>query len=183
MSDTSNTPAKKMTKTEAKEIRTLVKSEYSFLDQELGGQTNRIKSDIRQHMEAEAEAALTGARKRTDALRKKAKKLEDEAHELLRQLQSEGFELGGYGNSTLFTYNVADDKLEVKTVKSRLKAANDIVDQQVHDARRGLKVNENEAVRKLTLNMCDTDEARSFIENIPALSELVQMPNLKQLTA
>jgi len=172
-----------MTKTEAKEIRSLVKNEYAFLDQELGGQTNRIKSDIRQHMEAEAEAALTGARKRTDALRKKGEKLKAEAHELLRQLQSEGFELSGYRSSELFTFDVHDSNLEVKTVKARLKAANDIVDQQVHDARRGLKVNENEAVRKLTLNMCDTDEARAFIENIPALAELVQMPNLKQLTA
>ena len=183
MSDTSNTPAKKMTKTEAKEIRTLVKSEYAFLDQELGGQTNRIKSDIRQHMEAEAEAALVGARKRTDKLRAKADKLKAEAHDLLRELQMEGFELGGYRACELFTFDVHDSNLTVKTVQSRLKAANDIVDQQVHDARRGLKVNENEAVRKLTLNMCDTDEARSFIENIPALSELVQMPNLKQLTA
>jgi len=181
MSDTPKTT--KMTKTEAKEIRTLVKSEYSFLDQELGGQTNRIKSDIRQHMEAEAEAALVGARKRTDALRKKANKLQADGHELLRQLQSEGFELGGYRNDELFTFEVHDSSLEVKTVKARLKSANDIVDQQVHDARRGLKLNENEAVRKLTLNMCDTDEARGFIENIPALGELVQMPNLKQLTS
>lgn len=180
MSDTLNT---KITKTEAKEIRSLVKSEYSFLDQELGGQTNRIKSDIRQHMEAEAEAALVSARKRTDALRKKGQKLAEEAHELLRQLQAEGFELGGYRQDELFTFEVKDSNLEVKTVKSRLKAANDIVDQQVHDARRGLKLNENEAVRKLTLHMCSSDEARSFIENIPALAELVQMPDLKKLTA
>jgi len=181
MSDTPKTT--KMTKTEAKEIRTLVKSEYSFLDQEIGGQVNRIKSDIRQHLEAEAEIALTAARKRTDKLRAKAKKLEDEAHELLRTLQQEGFELGGYGNSTLFSYTVADDKLKVVNVEKAMKRAFDAVDTQVHDARRGLKVNENDAVRKLTLNMCDTDEARSFIENIPALGALVTMPDLKQLTS
>jgi hypothetical protein len=179
-----NTPAvKKMTKTEAKEIRTLVKSEYAFLDTELGGQTARIKSDISAAFDAEAEAALVQARKRTDALRKKGEKLKAEAHELLRQLQSEGFELGGYRQSELFTFDVHDSSLEVKTVKARKKRAFELVDQQVHDARRGLKVNENEAVRKLTLNMCDTDEARSFIENIPSLAELVQMPDLKQLTA
>jgi len=180
MTDTAKTT---MTKTEAKEIRTLVKSEYAFLDQELGGQTNRIKSDIRTAMEAEAEAALVGARKRTDALRKKGQKLATEAHELLRQLQAEGFELGGYRSDELFTFEVKDSNLEVKTVKSRLKRANDIVDQQVHDARRGLKVNENEAVRNLTLNMCSSDEARGYIENIPQLSALVSMPDLKKLTA
>ena len=174
---------KKMTKTEAKEIRTLVKSEYSFLDQELGGQVARIKSDIRQHMEAEAEAALVSARRRTDKLRAKGEKLKAEAHELLRELQSEGFELGGYRQDELFTFDVCDGNLKVATVEKRQKAAFDAVDTQVHDARRGLKVNENDAVRKLTLNMCDTDEARSFIENIPALAELVSMPNLKQLTS
>jgi len=178
-----DTPKTKMTKTESKEIRKLVKDEYAFLGQELGGQTARIKSDIRTHMEAEAEAALVTARKRTDALRKKGEKLKEEAHELLRQLQSEGFNMGGYHSAELFTFVVNDANLEVKTVKSRLKRANDIVDQQVHDARRGMKVNENEAVRKLTLQMCDSDEARSFIENIPALGELVQMPDLKQLTS
>jgi hypothetical protein len=78
---------------------------------------------------------------------------------------------------------VKDGNLKVATVENRMKRAFDLVDQQVHDARRGLKVNENEAVRKLTLNMCDTDEARSFIENIPSLGELVSMPDLKQLTA
>lgn len=176
-----DTPAKKMTKTEAKEIRTLVKSEYSFLDQELGGQVNRIKSDIRAAMEAEAEAALVSARKRTDALRKKAEKLKSEAHELLRTLQLEGFELEGYRANELFTFEVHDQSLAVKTVKSRLKRANDLVDQQVHDARRALKVNENEAVRELTLEMCDTETARGFIKAIPALGELVQMPNLKAL--
>jgi len=72
----------KMTKTEAKEIRTLVKSEYAFLDTELGGQVSRIKADIRQHMDAEAEAALVNARKRTDKIRAKAEKLKAEAHEV-----------------------------------------------------------------------------------------------------
>lgn len=178
----SDTP-KKMTKTEAKEIRSLVKSEYAFLDQELGGQVSRIKADIRQHMDAEAEAALVGARKRIDSkIRAKAEKLKAEAHELLRELQAEGFELSGYRRSELFTFDLHED-LKVSTVEKRMRAAFDAVDQQVHDARRNLKLNENEAVRKLTLNMCDTDEARSFIENIPALSELVSMPNLKQLTA
>lgn len=178
----SDTP-KKMSKSEAKEIRSLVKSEYSFLDQELGGQVARIKADIRQQMDAEAEAALVNARKRTDKIRAKAKKLADEAHELLRELQMEGFELSRYGRNDLFTFDVHDSDLKVATVEKRMKAAFDAVDTQVHDARRGLKVNENEAVRKLTLNMCDTDEARSFIEQIPSLSELVSMPNLKQLTA
>jgi hypothetical protein len=179
----SDTPKTKMTKTEAKEIRTLVKSEYSFLDTEIGGQVARIKADIRAQFDAEAEAALVNARKRTDKLRAKAKKLQDEAHELLRELQGEGFELGGYGQPELFTFDVKDGNLKVATVENRMKRAFDLVDQQVHDARRGLKVNENEAVRKLTLNMCDTDEARSFIENIPSLGELVSMPDLKQLTA
>jgi hypothetical protein len=178
----SDTP-KKMTKTEAKEIRSLVKSEYSFLDQELGGQVARIKSDIRAQFDAEAEAALIEARKRTDKLRAKAKKLQDEAHELLRQLQAEGFELQGYGNQELFTFDVKDGNLKVATVEKRMKRAFDLVDQQVHDARRGLKVNENDAVRALTLEMCDTDTARGFIEKIPTLGDLVQMPDLKQLTA
>lgn len=177
-----DTPKTKMTKTEAKEIRTLVKSEYSFLDQEIGGQVSRIKSDIRQQLEAEAEVALTSARKRTDKLRAKANKLKDEAHDLLRQLQAEGFELGGYRNDELFSFEVKDSNLKVSTVEKAMKRAFDAVDTQVHDARRGLKVNENEAVRKLTLNMCDTDEARSFIENIPSLGELVSMPDVKQLT-
>lgn len=179
MSDTT----KKMTKTEAKEIRTLVKSEYAFLDAELGGQVSRIKADIRQQFDAEAEAALVNARKRTDKIRAKAEKLKAEAHELLRDLQSEGFELGGYRSTDLFTFEVSDGNLKVATVESRMRAAFDVVDQQVHTARRTLKVNENDAVRKLTLNMCDTDEARSFIENIPSLTELVSMPDLKQLTA
>lgn len=179
MSDTKKT----MTKTEAKEIRTLVKSEYSFLDQELGGQSSRIKADIRQQLEAEADAALSKARKKTDALRKKGEKLKQEAHELLRELQAEGFELSGYGRSELFTFDVHDSNLKVSTVERAMKRAFDAVDQQVHDARRGLKVNENEAVRKLTLNMCDTDEARSFIEQIPSLGELVSMPDVKQLTS
>ena len=174
---------KKMSKSEAKEIRTLVKSEYAFLDAELGGQVSRIKSDIRQHMDAEAEAALVNARKRTDKIRAKAEKLKAEAHELLRELQSEGFELGGYGNPELFVFDVKDGSLKVGTVEKRMKSAFEAVDQQVHSARRSLKLNENEAVRKLTLNMCDTDEARSFIENIPSLAELVSMPDLKQLTA
>ncbi len=177
-----DTPKKNMTKTEAKEIRTLVKSEYSFLDQELGGQSSRIKADIRKQLEAQADIALAGARKRTDALRKKAEKLKTEAHELLRSLQAEGFELGGYGSSELFSFDVKDSSLKVSTVERAMKTAFDAVDGQVHDARRGLKVNENDAVRKLTLNMCDTDEARSFIENIPSLGELVQMPDVKQLT-
>ena len=173
----------KMTKTEAKEIRTLVKSEYAFLDTELGGQVSRIKADIRQHMDAEAEAALVNARKRTDKIRAKAEKLKAEAHELLRELQAEGFELGGYGNPELFTFDVKDGNLKVGTVEKRMKSAFEAVDTQVHNARRTLKVNENEAVRKLTLNMCDSEEARSFIENIPSLTELVSMPDLKQLTA
>lgn len=179
----SDAPKTKMTKTEAKEIRSLVKSEYAFLDQEIGGQVNRIKSDIRQQLEAEAEIALKGARKRTDALRKKAEKLNNEAHELLRQLQDEGFDLAGYGTQTLFSFDVKDQNLKVVNVEKAMKRAFDSVDQQVHDARRGLKVNENEAVRKLTLNMCDTDEARGFIEGIPSLGTLVTMPNLKQLTS
>lgn len=178
MTDTKKT----MTKTEAKEIRTLVKSEYSFLDQELGGQSSRIKADIRKELEAQADIALAGARKRTDALRKKAEKLRLEAHELLRQLQSEGFELSGYGQPELFTYDVKDGGLKVSTVERAIQRAISEVDEQVHNARRGLKVNENEAVRKLTLNMCDTDEARSFIENIPSLGELVHMPDVKALT-
>lgn len=175
--------SKKMTKTEAREIRGLVKSEYAFLDQELGGQVSRIKSDIRQHMDVEAELALTEARKRTDKIRAKAEKLKAEAHDLLRQLQAEGFELGGYGNPDLFSFEVKDGNLKVATVEKRMRAAFDAVDTQVHDARRVLKVQENEAVRKLTLNMCDTDEARQFVESIPTLAELVQMPDLKQLTA
>jgi hypothetical protein len=176
-----DTPKTKMTKTEAKEIRSLVKSEYSFLDQELGGQVARIKSDIRQHMEAEAEAALVGARKQIDKIRAKAKKLEEEGHELLRELQTQGFEMNYRGQNLLSA--TVNDNIKVATVEKRQKAAFDAVDTQVHEARRGLKVNENDAVRKLTLNMCDTDEARSFIENIPALAELVSMPDLKQLTA
>lgn len=175
--------SKKMTKSEAREIRSLVKSEYAFLDQELGGQVSRIKSDIRQHMDSEAEIALTEARKRTDKIRAKAEKLKAEAHDLLRQLQAEGFELGGYGNPDLFSFEVKDGNLKVATVEKRMRAAFDAVDTQVHDARRVLKVQENEAVRKLTLNMCDTDEARQFVESIPTLAELVQMPDLKQLTA
>lgn len=177
----SDTP-KKMTKTEAKEIRTLVKSEYAFLDQELGGQVSRIKADIRQAFDAEAEAALVEALNELDDIREEALALQERAHKRYRKLQSKGFELRGYGKQELLTFNI-NDNLKVATVEKRMKAAFELVDQQVHDARRSLKLNENEAVRKLTLNMCDTDEARSFIENIPALSELVSMPNLKQLTA
>lgn len=178
----SDTP-KKMSKSEAREIRSLVKSEYAFLDQELGGQVSRVKAEIRQQMDAEADIALSNARKRTDKIRAKANKLKEEAHELLRQLQLEGFSLSGYGKSELFNFNLNDESLKVGTIEKRMKSAFETVDLQVNDARRVLKVQENEAVRKLTLNMCDTDEARQFVESIPTLAELVQMPNLTQITS
>jgi hypothetical protein len=44
-------------------------------------------------------------------------------------------------------------------------------------------VNENEAITNLTLEMCDTDQARAFVGAIPKLSEIVSMPDLKQITA
>jgi len=178
-----DTPVKKMTKTESREIRKLVKDEYSFLDSELGGETQRIKADVRQQFDAEAEAALVNARKRTDKLRAKAKKLEEEAHETLRELQSQGFELGGYRTGELLSFTIHDDSLKVATVEKRMKAAFDAVDSQVHTARRSLKLNENEAVRKLTLGMCESAEAEMFIKNIPSLAELVSMPDLKALKA
>lgn len=181
MSDTPTT----ISKTEAREIRSLVKNEYSFLDTEIGGQATRIKSDIRQQLEAAEEAAIQGARKKIDAVRKKAKKLEEEGHELLRELQSEGFVMKGSTNyrKVAIVEATVNDELEVSTIQKRMKAAFDAVDLQVSDARRGFKLDENEATRKLTLNMVDSDEAREFINNIPTLDALIAMPNLKELTA
>lgn len=178
MADKTNT----MTKTEARECRSFIKERYAYINGELATEANRVKADIREQIDAESEAEIKRARAAVDKLRKKAQKLEDEARALLNDLRDEGFNLAGYRSDAILSFSIKDD-FEVVDQQKRLRAATQVVDNQVDAARRTLKEQEFGATEKLTLNMMDSDEAKEFVKSIPAPSSLVQMPDLKQITA
>ena len=201
-----------MTKTDAKECRSLVKNEYTFLNDELSGQAGRIKSDVRDAIDKETEQLLKNARKRVETLRSKAEQVNEFAREqmaavrkkaeaveaagrkLEEELREQGIEFNySYRESepVSFSGHDSDNPINFNLVKNlthvgqqnRLEKAMAIVNEQVNDARRGLKVQENEAVRKLTMNMMTSEEAKSFIANIPTLEALIEKPDLKQIEA
>lgn len=174
---------KKMTKTEARELKSLVKKEYEFLRGEMGGQVAQVKQAIREQLDAESEGMLKEARKRVERLRKKAQRLEDEGRELLEELRDEGIDLRNtYRNSSLLSFSTNDD-LRVTSQQKRMEKAMSLVDERQREVSRDLTMQENGINRQLVTNMMSSDEAREFVQNIPTLENLIDVPNLQQITA
>jgi len=190
MADANNTGTeveapKKMTKTEARELKGVVKQEYSFLRGEIGGQVAQVKQSIREQLDDESEGMLKAARQRVEKLRKKAVKLEDEARDLLGSLRDEGIDLRapGYRNENgLFAFTVNSD-LKVTSQQKRMEKAMSIVDERQREVSRELTMQENGINRDLVTNMMSSDEGRAFIQSIPSLENLIDVPNLQQITA
>jgi len=211
MADADNTESA-MTKTDAKECRSLVKSEYKFLNDEISGQANRVKSDAREAIDLETEKMLKNARSRVETLRghaetvsenarkamqvirKEAEAVEAKSRKLQEELRDQGieFNLGfskpqpvtfsGHKSDNPVTFEVGTD-LKHTNQQARLQKALGIVDEQVNNARRSIKIEENSAVRDLTMNMMSSQQAKNFIANIPTLENLIDAPNLKQIEA
>ena len=176
---------KKMTKTEARELKSVVKSEYSFLRGEIGGQVAQVKQSIREQLDAESEGMLKEARKRVEVLRKKAAKLEEEGRQLLADLRDEGIDLRspGYRNdNTILSFSVTDD-LKVTSQQKRMEKAMSIIDERQREVSRDLTMQENGINRNLVTNMMSSDEGKAFIQSIPSLENLIDVPNLQQITA
>lgn len=172
---------KTITKSDATRLERLVRGEIAFIDTAISQRVNEMKAEAREQIEAESEKLAKNARTRIERLRKKAEKLENEGRELLEELRDEGFDIQGH-NAHVVTFTV-NDKVEVKSQQRRLNAAFADIERQANEARNGIRGHERLAVRDLTLQSVDSDEARTLVESIPSADNLLSMPDLKKITA
>jgi putative protein kinase ArgK-like GTPase of G3E family len=185
---TDTTPA--ITKSDAKDLKALVRSDYKFLRDELSRRRTDLEQQVQDEREQRKEEDEKAAARELAALVRRVNTLNDAIIAKLTELSSEGWKQrgGGYrydqngGNEITphsFTVNFNFDSLVPPSRdNSDLNKANETIYAQYVEAMRSIERNESDFVRELTLQSVTSEAAREFITALPTPEQLITAPQL-----
>lgn len=173
-----------MTKTEARELKTLVRSDFDTLedrlsqrDKELHGILNRERS--RRNKEAEQEV-----NRQFSNLRRRFRRLQRDTEEFMDELEGKGWNVGTKYGGKPFSVELTLQGVRPPKYDDHpdLDEARTFLIEQYSEALETIVTKRAEMLRQLTLNMLESDEAIEFFENMPTAENLLPPPPLvKQL--
>lgn len=188
MSDKTETKPQ-LTKTDAKELKALVRSDTKATTEELRRRYHEIRNAIdreREKMEKENEQE---AMNEVADLMKGVKALNEKIVSKLNKLSEAGWtRQAGYRgpepiNPHDFTVSLKGLNNLIPPTKENPRSLAIEVDEQYHAAQRQLERQEADMIRELTLRSVTSDAARDFILSMPTPEQLLPVPESVQLEA
>ncbi len=163
-----------MTKTDRKELTSVVRSEFKILKEELRNREMQIASKIRDELEAESKEVVQIAIDRAAEIERKSKELEAEAAALVDEMRREGLEPQGYRGSIIRID--FDNRWQAKDIDRRVQRELNNIKTQRGAAELQLARNEQDLVKGLSVGALETEEAKAFLAKIPSLDQLLPSP-------
>lgn len=163
-----------MTKTDRKELTSVVRSEFKILRNELRNREMQLASKIRAELEAEAKDATQEAIAAAAALEERADQLERDATALVREMREQGLEPQGYRGSIIRID--FDNRWQAKDIDRRVQQQLNAIKTQRGAAELQLDRNEQDLVKELSVGALETEEAKTFLAKIPTLDQLLPAP-------
>lgn len=185
MSD--ETPVKQLTKTDARELKSLVRSDTKILLNTLTQRREQMDAAIRQEYKRREGENQKAARKELAALVRRVNSLNEAIVKKLQELSDEGWMQQEYHHRVVpiqpsqFTVSLSVKSLvPPNSVETQLSEASEALNQQYWDAQRAVEAREGEMIRELTLMSVTSDTAREFILDMPTPESLLPTPEVLQ---
>jgi hypothetical protein len=176
-----------ITKTDARDLKSLVRNDYKMLQSELSRRAGRLDEEInaiRQERHEEDEAA---AAKELAGLTRRVNSLNAAIVAKISELAEAGWTSrpgGYYGRSDEISPHAFTVKFQFGNLtppsrdNSDIEEASSQVREQAHDAKLGLDRAEADFIRELTLQSVTSESARVFITALPTPESLLPQPAL-----
>lgn len=195
MSENTSSPEviPQMTKTDAKELKALVRNDTKVLDNELQRRRDKIDKQlakIAEERKAEDEATL---RKEINGLMRRVKNLNEAIVEKLSELADEGWTVDRRNYRYMYSNGTGEIDPHTFTVEanfsgllppdrdnSDLQEAYETLNEEYYNASSSLQSREAEMLRELTLRSVTTEAAQEFIMDLPTPEKLLPAPTIVQ---
>jgi hypothetical protein len=168
-----------MTKTEARELKSLVRADFDALEEAVQVRVQNfdriiLKERQRRNKEVSQEVAARFA-----ALRRRFRKLQHDAEDMFDELEKEGWDINSYGSGP-FQVNLDLDRVKPPNYDDHedLQEASEELWVQSTQAESDLTTQKNQFLRDLTLNMLESDEAIAFVHSIPTVEQALPASTL-----
>jgi F0F1-type ATP synthase membrane subunit b/b' len=177
-----------MTKTEARELKPIVRRRRDQLLRELRARRAELLRDAEKYLEDEKRVILDEFQSELDKLKAELEPLIERGYDLARRLQAEGFHINEGDNVRIeggWAYvPVGKSVLEAKVVldtysrrKGSKKTLRDEIEAAYSRAVAEVNKNSDEFLDNLTLQLVDSEEAKAFIANLPTVDAFLPLPN------
>lgn len=178
-----------ITKTEARELKALVRSEFKVLGDELFRRRNQLKDQldaetrkISDQQKVTANPFMKTVNRKADELRREAEKARDALIEAgyegvpenLVRITMPTFGAGGYVLEATGSIRLPD------AFKDVAKAQKQLTD-EYYEVERQIERMEQDFIRELTLSQLESSEAKEFFNRVPTAEQLLPAPKILQL--
>jgi hypothetical protein len=182
-----------MTKTEARELKPIVRRRKDQLLRELQLRRVELLRNVEKYLEDEKRVILDTFTTELEELKEELQPLIDRGYDLVLRMQKEGFALS-HGSQThqdgrYFDVPVKKEILgaEVKVDsygrgKGNKKTLRDQIEAAYLKAKDEVINKTDEFLDNLTLQLVESEEAKDFIANLPTVDTFLPLPNGTSLT-
>lgn len=177
-----------ITKTDARDLKSLVRGDYKMLQNELSRRANRLQNNLRDIRSERVEEDKAAAKTEVAGLIRRVNNLNDAIVAKMTELSAAGWTNNPYGNGYVrdtemsphaFTVSFNIENLIPPTRdNSDLNDAQTDINDQEHEAALGLEKAEADFIRELTLQSVTGEAARDFIIALPTPESLITAPAL-----
>lgn len=174
-----------MSKSDRMELRRIVKARFELLHEQLETRAGEIRQMIRDKITQEHSKAIETAEKESAQLIKEADKLFDRIGKLHIKMEKQGIAAnGGWSLSStrertrqlLEDWDTADIRTKIDEGIAKLKSEKGFAGLDLRSQELGL-------LEHLSIDALQSDEARSFLEEVPTVDKLLPLPEAAKVKA
>lgn len=165
-----------MTKTEARELKSLVKSDFATLETRVDSRYHDMQSKLKQERLRRNQEIQKAARKELSSLRAQYTRLANKTQETLDELTAQGW---AASNFRIFEckFNIDNIKPPNYDKHEDLDEEQDLLYDRYRSVKEGLQDEKSRLLRQLVLNTLKTDEAKAFLSEIPTAEDVLPTPD------
>lgn len=179
MTDVDTTPKDRITATERRELRAVVRSQMKALRSEVAGRESKLRHEVDKLLAEKYHDENERIRK----MKREAAKITEEANMKLRELLT-AFEAESIGGSWDYGRREYETPPLRRTITTRQQAEQQMtraVQSQIRQAQHVIDRQEADLLKELAFDALRTDAAQQFLTKFPTAEELVPAPTLKEI--
>lgn len=167
--------ATKITKTEARALKSVVKGRFELLREQVEQARGEIGRVIRQRIEAEYAEKIEAANRQAENLQAKAKELEAEARKLQAGWREQGLMPADSWRNREKTYLTVTfaDRIVPANIDEKVDREVGKLQSEAGLASMNLREKELDLLEQLAIGQLQTDDAHGFLEQIPSAENML----------
>jgi hypothetical protein len=166
---------KLMSQRDRAELRRILKARFQLLHQQLMQRQHEVSNRIEEQIRKESETTIKEAVRKTEALRKKLHKLEEEAAQLVKDMETRGVQPGDGRYDTRLLSVTLTDRWSPVDLNKKVKQAYNKVTEQAGVHKVDLHLQQLQLEEELAISALGSDEAKEFLSRVPDIDKLLPM--------